>query len=108
TVVLQKCAVVGAGTERADAQIRARTRFLAFGNILGTANLPQLRALPDGELRFGILYVARDIVDEFFQRVRTIRAEIAAAVGVGIYVHDRVRFQFVGMLFSKFGGANQS
>ena len=65
-------------------------------------------ALPRRELCFRVGYFARDIVTEFFERVRTFDAEITAAIAVGIDVRDAVRAQFVIVLLGPFGRAQES
>ena len=56
----------------------------------------------------GIGDVTRDIVAEFFQRVRAFDSQKAAAVRVGIDVGDGVLAQFVVVRFRPLCGAEQA
>src|SRR6202012_3242009 len=67
-VVLQERGVVGAGTERRDAQVGA---LAGFGRMR-VGDLTELIALPRGKFRLGIGDVFRDFIGEFFERVRTL------------------------------------
>ena len=69
--VIEKRRVVRAGAQRADAQVvPAANVFCARRPVLASRDAVGLQALPDGDLRFGILDVARHAVDEFLERVR--------------------------------------
>ena len=59
--VIEEGGVIGAGAERADAQIGAADQLLALlrggsGGRLGDA--AELQTLPDGEFRLGVLDIA--------------------------------------------------
>ena len=70
-VVLEEGGVVGAGTERGDAQIGALAELPgARSGVCASRDFVKLVALPRGEFRLGIRDVARDFVDEFFEGVR--------------------------------------
>src|SRR6266404_411313 len=107
-VVLNKRAVVGARAERTDAEIGAVACFRAVLGAGGGGDGLKLRALPDGKFCFRVLNVAGDIVDEFLECVGTLGVEIAAAVGVGIDVNNRVLHQLVAVVFHPFGGADEA
>ena len=77
-IVLQKSGVVGSGAKRTDALISALAQLLALLRRFGFGNFVQVIALPGGKLGFRIADLARDIVAEFFQRVRTFDAQIAS------------------------------
>src|SRR4029077_16141722 len=68
----------------------------------------ELLAFPGCHFCFGIGNVTRDIVAEFFECVRSLDAEIAAAIAVGINVGDAMRAQFVVVLLGPFGRAEES
>ena len=53
-----------------------------------------LLALPDRQVRFGILDVSRDVVDEMLERMRAFGLKKPAAVAVGVHVGHRVLLQF--------------
>src|SRR5580704_994226 len=79
--VLEERRKIRAGAKRSSMQIGALADILFFvGRRL--FNGAQLLALPGRELRFGVLNVFRDIVDEFLESVGTSKAEIAAAIAV--------------------------
>ena len=76
-----------------------------FGAHLGSAAQTggEAFALPDGHLRFGIVDIFGDAVDEVFKRVGTAGVEEAAAVAIGVEVGDGVLLQFVGVKFGPLG-----
>src|ERR1700737_2824394 len=65
-------------------------------------------ALPRSESCFRVGYLARDIVAEFFKRVRAFDSEVAAAIAVRIDIRDAVRAEFVEVLLGPLGRAQQS
>src|SRR5579863_6197215 len=67
--VVHEGSEVRAGTERADAQVRTLTQFLAFIRRLGIRDPGQLGSSPDRQLALRVLDVARDSVDELLERV---------------------------------------
>ena len=81
-IMLQKRAVIRPRPKRSNPQIGTRTRFLPHGIVLASSNLAQLRPFPYRHFRFWILHVPLHIIDEFFQRVRTLRAKKSARVHV--------------------------
>src|SRR5258707_793040 len=107
-VVLQECGVVRARTERRNAQISSLANFLALLRSLGIGDFVELLAFPNAHFRFGVEYLARNIVAEFFQRMRALHFEISAAVGIRVNIRDTVRAQFVIMLLGPFGRAKQA
>jgi hypothetical protein len=66
-----ECGVVAAGTQRADAQVAAVARLLSGYLPLRRLCDDQVRLLPlpDGDIFLGVGYVARNAVNEFFQRM---------------------------------------
>ena len=70
--MLQKSGVVGSRTKRSDALITALAQLLAVLRRFGFGNFVQVITFPGGKLGFRIADIARDIVAEFFQRVRTL------------------------------------
>src|SRR5713226_10179803 len=83
-IVLQKRGVVRTRTQRGNAQVRALADFLALLRGFRASDFMQAAALPSRKLRLRIGNVARDIVAEFLQRVRTFHTQIAPAVAVGV------------------------
>src|SRR2546428_13829712 len=81
-VVLQKSCVIRTGTERGDAQISALANFFALLRSLGIGDFVELLTFPNTKFRFRVENFSRDIVAEFFQRVRALDFDIAAAVGI--------------------------
>src|SRR2546426_2964869 len=81
-VVLQKSCVIRTGTERGDAQVSALANFFALLRSLGIGDFVELLTFPNTKFRFRVENFSRDIVAEFFQRVRALDFEIAAAVGI--------------------------
>src|ERR1700688_4810225 len=85
-IMLQESGVVRPRTKRTDAFISALANFLAVFRRFGFRNLVQVITLPGGKLGFRIDDVTRDIVAEFFERVRTFNPQIASPVEIGVYV----------------------
>src|SRR5271156_3534947 len=69
--------------ERSNTQIGARARFVAILLAVGMSDLLKLHALPKRQSGFRILYVARHVIDEFFQRMRAFRREKSPPVRIG-------------------------
>src|ERR1700730_18181003 len=83
-IVLQESGVVRSGAKRTDALISALACLLALLWRFGFRNFVQVNTLPDGQFGFRIGDVTRDVVGEFFQRVRTFNLQIASAVGIRV------------------------
>src|SRR5260370_33460604 len=81
---------------------------LALLRSLGIGDFVELLAFPNAQFRFGVEYLARNIVAEFFQRMRALHFEISAAVGIRVNIRDTVRAPVVIMLLGPFGRAKQS
>src|SRR5439155_25509699 len=100
--VLEKGRVVGARAERADAPV-GPAADLVLVLCLRLVDRARLLPLPDAQMRFRILDVPRDVVDEALERMRAFGLEESASVAVGIYVRDRVLLQFPGMRLGPLG-----
>ena len=81
-VVLQKCSVVGAGTQRGNAQVGALANLFSLFRGFRFRDFVKLVAFPHAQFRFRIGDVARHVVAEFFERVRAFHLEVSAPVGV--------------------------
>ena len=79
-IMLKKRGEVRAGAQGANAQVAALANFLALLGGFRLGDFVKLVALPGGELRFRIGDIARDLVGEFFERVRAFDTKIAAAL----------------------------
>src|SRR5208282_3696624 len=64
-------------------------------------------AFKGGKVRFGVLNIARDAIDEMGERRRTAHEEIAATVRVTVDVNDGVLLEFRVMSFAPFGGTEK-
>jgi len=80
----------------------ARLRLLPLFRSARGGDGAKLLALPDGQLCFRILDVASHVIHHFFQRVRSLRAKIAAGVAVGVDVRNGVLAQIVAMVLHPF------
>ena len=105
-MVLEERRVVGTGPERADAQFAAgpASRPPVAGAI---DDLPRLPALPDRALRLRIFDVARHLVDEALERVRSADVQEAATVAVAVDVDHRLVAQLVVVLLDPLGRSEQ-
>src|SRR5579864_4667787 len=104
--MVDKCGVVAAGTESANAEIRASARvFAIFRAAHGKTG--SLIALPHGNILLRISNVTGDGVHKFFQRVRTFHGKKAAAISVSIDVKSGVLLEFVAVVLSPLRGAQQ-
>ncbi len=81
-VVLQESSVVGTRAERRNAEIGALANFFALLRRFGIGNFVELLALPRAQFGFRVGNIARDIVAEFFERMRAFDSEITAAIAV--------------------------
>src|SRR5579862_5186764 len=97
--VIDEDGIVRSGPQGIDAQISALTQFLtirergvARGGRGGFGFLGQhmeLQPLPNGEIRFGILNVARHAVHELLEGVRPRYAQKTPAIPVRVDVYRR-------------------
>ena len=105
--VLKKRREVRPRAQRANPKIGAVARVAPLIRRTGT-NASHAYPLADGYRRFRILDVVRHAADELFERVRSLHAEITAAVRVGVEVRHRVRRQLSLVRLHPFRGAEQA
>src|SRR5580704_13063232 len=65
-------------------------------------------AFKGGEVRFGVLNIPRDAIDEMRERRRAAHEEIAATVRVAVDVNHGVLLEFGVVSFAPFGGTEKS
>ena len=85
---------------------RSRILFLS-ASVAARENRLRLRALPHAHVRLGIGDVPRHVVDEVLERVRSLHRQKAAAVAVGVEVHDGVRLQVGAVRLDPLGRSEQ-
>src|SRR6185437_9926242 len=102
--VLQERRVIGAGSERADRQIRALARCLASCRW-GTHDFGRAHPALQRRTGFRIGNVACDSVDELLEYVRATDAQISASGVVAVQICDCMRAQVRGMRLRPFRGA---
>src|SRR5208337_3294063 len=105
--VLEEGCVIGARTEGPDAEVPTLANLVASLGVGGADDALELAPLPDGDVLFRVLDVARHTIDELLERVGAAHEKVAAPVRVAIDVHGAVVAQFVGVRLRPFGISQQ-
>src|SRR5258706_15977359 len=105
--MLQERRVIGAGAQCTNAQVVAFPRLFPVVTLT-TDDSFRTSAIQYVDIRLRVDYIARSFIHKFLERVRSPHEKKSSPVRIGIYIHDCLLLQCVGMGFHPFGRAEKS